>query len=403
MSRSRQIRLVAVDEHGDVLGVTPFRSTNVAWWQETQPLRAGFPELFDENDPAGTHVVLRLLEAEHDSDAHMGGRSTHLVQTSLPTFERASDTIAFEPWSDPVDGVNEPEPLRHPWAEPGGPADDLAWVADHVDIAGRPVQHRTWNLSAIWSIPTPEGKVWLKCVPRFYQHEAAVLRVLAEVVPGAGPTLLAADGHRQLLAEMAGRDGYEATPEEQIAMVDALVDLQLAVLARTDDLLAAGVPDCRCACLLELLTSFLDRVAVDDGQLQRLKVELPDRLATLEALGLPDVLVHGDPHPGNSRLGADPPVWFDWGDSFIGNPLLDLGAVHRMAPQAIERWLYRWSEPAGGLDLTEAWTVLKPIALVRSAWVYQDFLDNIEPSERIYHREDVPLMLSEARHYLAAE
>lgn len=73
--------------------------------------------------------------------------------------------------------------------------------------------------------------MWLKCVPRFYAHEALVLTHLA----GQGaPGLLATQAHRMLLADMAGEDGYEASDDEQIEMVGALVDLQLAVVDDID-------------------------------------------------------------------------------------------------------------------------------------------------------------------------
>ncbi len=414
MSRTRQVRLLLSDGQGHIAGVTPYRSTEVPWWQESGPLRIAFPEVFEERSSEGgtalawsdRPAVLRLVEAEHDPGDYMGGRSTHLVEVPHSTLEDAATHFRLERWQGDSDVARRPQAHRHPWAVPRGPAADLEWVARQVDISGPPVQHRTWNLSAIWSIPSKDGVCWLKCVPPFFQHEPVVLAAVAEVAPGAAPSLLAADGHRQLMAEMSGRDGYEADTNQQIAMVDALVDLQLATIDRVDGLLTAGVPDMRTEALAEILASFLNRVAPDDEVLQRLAGELDDRLATVQAVGLPDVLVHGDPHPGNCRLGTDPPTWFDWGDSFIGNPLLDLGAVHRMSPPAVERWLQRWSERAQRANMTtssvmKAWETLKPIALLRSAWVYQQFLDNIEQDEHIYHHTDVPMTLAKTRTLLS--
>ncbi len=40
-----------------------------------------------------------------------------------------------------------------------------------------------------------------------------------------------------------------------------------------------------------------------------------------------------------------------------------------------------------------AWKALEPIAILRKACVYQRFLDNIEPSEWVYHRHDPQAML----------
>ena len=50
---------------------------------------------------------------------------------------------------------------------------------------------------------------------------------------------------------------------------------------------------------------------------------LPKRIAAIAACGVPDTLVHGDFHPGNVVGPTDAYVLLDWGDSFVGNPLID--------------------------------------------------------------------------------
>ena len=52
-------------------------------------------------------------------------------------------------------------------------------------------------------------------------------------------------------------------------------------------------------------------------------------------------------------------------------------------------WLRTWKQALPGSDPEQAWHLLRPLAALRTAAVYQHFLDNIEPSERIYHEEDV--------------
>ena len=394
MERTRLATLVVVDEHGTVAGTTEARPVALPWWQETVVLAEAFPELLgratggDEVGWAGRHAVLRLLRGEPDeTTGHMGGRTTHLVQAERATIDGAATAVGLRPWTGPADVATAAEPLRLPWARPGGPLADLRWVAAQVDITGRPVQRRTWNLSALWSIPTGEGTVWLKCLPPFFRHEPAVLQIMGD---GPVPRRLAADGHRVLMAELPGEDGFDADEATQVRMVDTLVDLQQASAGRVDRLLAAGVPDHRTSRLVDDLRAFVERVAPDSGPLRALADELADRMAVVDRVGLPDVLVHGDPHSGNCRMGVEPPVWFDWGDSFIGNPLLDLGAVHRMPPTAVERWLGRWSTAVGGLDLGRIWVDLQPVAQLRTAWVFQQFLDQIEAAEQVYHHNDVP-------------
>lgn len=79
------------------------------------------------------------------------------------------------------------------------------------------------------------------------------------------------------------------------------------------------------------------------------------RMAELNECGLPEVLFHGDVHPGNARIGFDPPVTFDWGDSGIGHPLLDVSVVEnwRGADRAEvarlrRHWLGAWQNAVPG-------------------------------------------------------
>ncbi len=386
MERTRAATLVVVDAEGAALGAVGPLTIALPWWQEAGPLGDALPGV----------TVLRLLSATPDVDEPMGGEVTYVVeatQEAIASFGSGSMPV-LEPWA----GALDEHELRHPWAKPGGPAADLDWVSSVVPVTGAPRQHRTWNLSAVWSIPTADGTVWLKCLPPFFRHEIAVLEHLHDLPV---PRLIAADRRRCLMAELPGEDGYEANETEQVAMVETLVDVQLRSAERIDALLDAGVPDLRAPHLINELTELVDRVAPSRPLLGQLIEELPERLATAEQCGVPDALVHGDPHGGNCRRGVNPPVWFDWGDSFIGNPLLDIASLHRMSPPAVEYWIARWREVCPGADPEAAWRVLEPIAALRMAWVYQRFLDNIEPSEHVYHRDDVPEALAQVESLMA--
>ena len=152
------------------------------------------------------------------------------------------------------DVVVADHPLRMPWARPGGPAGDVAWASGLVERTGRAVQHRTWNLSAIWSVPAARGRAWLKCVPGFFGHEGGLLGLLAG--PGV-PELNSAAGHRILLREWGGHDGHDAPVEETLPLIDSLVELQRRGAPRVPELLAAGVPDARWPVLLPQLAALV--------------------------------------------------------------------------------------------------------------------------------------------------
>jgi Ser/Thr protein kinase RdoA (MazF antagonist) len=120
---------------------------------------------------------------------------------------------------------------------------------------------------------------------------------------------------------------------------------------------------------------------------------LPGRLAGLADCGLPDTLVHGDFHSGNFRGGGGALTLLDWGDSGVGNPLLDQPAFLDRAPMdqvpaLRDHWRDRWREFAPSSDPARAAELIAPVAAARQAVIYQGFLDRIEPSEHPYHRSD---------------
>ncbi len=216
------------------------------------------------------------------------------------------------------------------------------------------------------------------------------------------PRLLAAEGHRMLLQDLPGRDGYEATPDEYLKGLSLLVDMQAASADGIDGYLAAGVPDCRWGALRPAAERVVALYRPDDEDLADLLAGWQERVQEISSVGLPDVLVHGDAHPGNLRVATDPPIWFDWGDSFIGHPLLELAVLGRDGTWAdlLGPWLELWRRHFPRSDLERAWRLVHPLAELRSAVLYQRFLDAIEPSERVFHAGDPPAALARAHRAL---
>ena len=115
---------------------------------------------------------------------------------------------------------------------------------------------------------------------------------------------------------------------------------------------------------------------------------MPRRFAQLDECGLPDTIVHGDFHAGNWRG----ETLLDWGDSGFGHPLFDQPAFGDVnAP-----WEAAWTRHRPHADVARASALIAPIAALRQALIYQQFLDNLEPSEHRYHRWDPPLWLTRA-------
>ena len=90
----------------------------------------------------------------------------------------------------------------------------------------------------------------------------------------------------------------------------------------------------------------------------------------------------------------------DWGDSFLGHPLIDeLAFTERSrrragsGPRVVRRRLGRI---VPGADPARAARLLEPMVSLLAAVMYANFCRDIEPDERIYHASDALRMLRQA-------
>ncbi|MFB6395568.1 phosphotransferase family protein [Polymorphospora lycopeni] len=405
----RTVNLILVDPTGAPLGaLAPFDAPD-PWWQDIADVVAA---------ARARHrvevTILRLLTA--DRPAPPGGTVTYLAQ-----IDTAPDGLLPVPAATDL----SPDPRRAPWADPGGPDRTLRWAMDRLEQLGRgvyrPVQRRAWNLSAIWRLDPagpdiagadPAGDpVWVKQVPGFLAHEAAVLRWLGRAVPRLAPVLLGADGTgRILLDHVPGEDRYGAGPAEREAIGADQHEIQTRAAADVAALVAAGVPDRRGAALAAYVRRVLTAHGADLAPVAGLLDGLDERLARVADCGVPDTLVHGDLHPGNVRgtgtggaggAGGAARVVIDWGDALVGHPAFDVLRLTERTDPAVaaaltRSWAARWRASVPGCDPERALDLLRPVAELRMAAVYADFLARIEPAEHPFHAGDVPDHLARA-------
>lgn len=391
----RQVTLVLCTGDGELLGALPPYGVPVPYWQEAAPVVAGAAEVHGVDA-----TVLRLLSTS-TADPGEGGDVAYLAEVGRTPAGPALSAWPGDPLAD--------EPLRQTWARPGGPAADLAWadaaLAGHgTPRTGPARQMKTWNLSSLWRLPFDGGAAWLKVVPPFFAHEG---RVLARLGAGVVPPVLAADGPRMLLGEVAGEDQYDAPLAVRLRMVRLLVGVQAEWATRPDELAGLGLPDWRPPALAARAAATFERRAgeLDAGERARLDTlvaGLDERYAEVAACGVPDSVVHGDFHPGNVCARPDGSLaLLDWGDSGVGHPLLDqpamlarLGPADR--PVVRTEWARLWRDAVPGCDPARAAALLEPVAALRLAAVYDHFLVHIEPDERVYHRTDPGIWLRNA-------
>jgi hypothetical protein len=326
-------------------------------------------------------VVLRLLGVDGGGGARDGHARYHVEALERPVS------------GCPCDFVVDDHPLRLAWARASGIRELFAWAARHVDLTERPRQRKTWNLSGLFRLPTADGPVWLKAIPPFAAAEPAAIRAVAELDPPLVPTVLASGPGRLLLTDVPGEDCWEASAQTVVEVLDRWVGVQarLARLARP----LSGLPDRRPHVLREAVGDLLDGpvgAELDPAEVRAARA-LQDRWEALAGCGLPDTLVHGDFHPGNWRRGDGAPVVLDLADAHLGNPVLDgLRAIDFLPADrrrgAADAWIAAWSAETPGSRPAAALRIAEPLAHLAYAVRYQEFLDNIEPSERIYHHGD---------------
>jgi len=366
--------VTAVVTHGGACAgkVGPF-PVDVPWWAQVEPVVAHL-----ERTLGVPVVVLRLLTVEGSGGARDGHVTYHAE--------------ALEPPGrlTPCDFADDDHPLRLPWARLSGVRELLQWASEQVDLSGRPVQVKTWNLSGLFRLPTADGPVWLKATPGFAAAEPAAIAAVAAVDPGLVPAVLASGPGRLLLADVPGTDCWDASPQVAADAVRRLAAAQACIGPLPD-----SIPDRRPRILAAAVRDLLDGPVGAELSPAELRAArgLEPRWEMLADCGLPDTLVHGDFHPGNWRCGVGAPVALDFADAHAGNPVLDgLRAIDRLPSgrrrAATDAWIAAWAAARPRSRPAEALRIAEPLAHLAYAVRYQEFLDNIEPSEHVYHRGD---------------
>lgn len=210
---------------------------------------------------------------------------------------------------------------------------------------------RSWALSHVERVPTTAGDRFPKAAAAHFAVEPLVTGWLAERFPGDVPDVLAVDPglHAVLMGPLPAQ---EATPAVLPAVAATLGRLQLASAAHREELPGLGVPsrslEATARAFAGVVDHGLELELLSPEARRALRSALPevlDRVAELDAIGLPQTLAHADLHLGNVAVGPGGVVLYDWSDACVSHPFLDVAHVLVRLPENPEAAPVDWLEP----------------------------------------------------------
>ncbi len=290
-----------------------------------------------------------------------------------------------------------------PWPGPELQDRVATWTAERMTVHGfRPTGGSSLAyhgpLAVVLRTPVDGGQLFTKASIPLFAAEARTTSALASATPAWMPRVIdiEPDEGWLLMDDLGGRllgDAPQTAWPEGLAL---FARIQRAWLGRTGDLLAAGAADRPLTQLSDDLPGLLDADGLGDlldPATRRAWPETLERLQSacgeLQAIGLPDSVLHGDLHPWNIAQTEDGLRIFDWSDTAIGSPFIDLAVYLGRArpdvrPAILEPYLRAWSDIASRPALeraAELGMVLGAIDQVRTYLRIAAVHDSAEPSE----------------------
>lgn len=197
-----------------------------------------------------------------------------------------------------------------------------------VPVTPRQPRVRAWSTQLV--VDTSAGRAWFKACSPTTSPEPGIYRVLKRVAPDRLPEVWASDEERGwlLMPDQGAQLRAVADAETIVGLWSGVLRryarLQRASIDVVEQLVAAGVPRWQPQ---DLVSHWLTGPGADHPQTER---ALRAAAARLTDSGLPDTIQHNDLHAGNvfcadgSAAAIHDARFFDWGDSYVGNPLCSL-------------------------------------------------------------------------------
>ncbi len=297
---------------------------------------------------------------------------------------------------------------RPPWARAGWFKPATAWIeAEARRLEYPPVAAieyvKTCGISIVLRARTTAGDLYFKQAARLplFADEPVLTAALARLFPRHVLTPVAIDAARgwMLLPDIGIAVPERSEVDAGGAAIRLWGEVQRASVGSVDALFAAGCLDRRLDVLEGQIDPLLDdpetsaRMAPEElGELRRLAPQIKRLCRRLASYGLPPTLVHGDLHWGNIALKPEGTIMFDWTDSCIAHPFLDLATLldlldafpEREAAQAclLDRYLAVWTDYAPLERLREAVDLAHALGHLHQAISYLTIINGLETASK---------------------
>jgi hypothetical protein len=248
---------------------------------------------------------------------------------------------------------------------------------------------------------------WMKATGASNAHELDVTAALSALCPEYLPPLIAVrnDWNAWLMKDAGQPLEVGVCLFELEQAVVSMAALQKATIGLTEELLAVGVVDQRVAVLRERSKEVFDYL--EEAMAQQTSTEVPrlerrrlseighileDACFRMEALHIPDTVMHGDMNRGNILFDGAHCRFTDWSETYIGNPFVTfqhlslLNTVHeQQEPKDLrlkEAYKRSWIGVLDTAEMDEAFALIPLLTVASCLYGRGDWL-------RSSHRNDL--------------
>jgi hypothetical protein len=239
--------------------------------------------------------------------------------------------------------LNATESDGNPFSRIGWIEDAQRWIQSSVNdkevIFTREIRQLNGGATfCLLRLGTQSGPAyWIKGVGEPNAHEFAVTSYLAKHCPQYLPPVVAMrrDWNAWVMEEIGSSLHHSNSLDDFNRAVYQLASLQKRLVGRSEELLAAQCADHRIGVLdshIDEIFEYLDsamrqqtstKVApLTTSRLHEIRGALHEACHALDALCIPDSLIHNDISPGSILSNETKCVFTDWCEAYVGNPFI---------------------------------------------------------------------------------